>query len=53
MCLIVLWVECIVVEVVEFIFWEVKFILIEVVFRLDVFIVEFIGIYKVWINLLS
>lgn len=53
MCLIVLWVECIVVEVVEFIFWDVKFILIEVVFRLDVFIVEFIDIYKVWINLLS
>lgn len=53
MCLIVLWVECIVVEVFEFIFWDVKFILIEVVFRLDVFIVEFIDIYKVWINLLS
>lgn len=48
MCLTVPCVECIVVEVVESTFWDVKSISTEVISRSDALIVESIDTYKVW-----
>lgn len=48
MCLTVPWVECIVVEVVESTFWDVKSISTEVISRSDALIVESIDTYEVW-----